>query len=84
MLKYHNPMIASSGYFAQVDTTLCITCGVCVESCPTGVLAAHSEAVVEWDRCIGRGVCVSRCSQEAINLQLDDCKGKPLDVSSIF
>ena len=84
MLKYHNPMIASSGYVAQVDSGFCIACGVCVESCPTGALAAHSEAVVEWDKCIGCGICVSRCNQDAISLQLDERKGKPLDVSSIF
>ena len=77
-------MIASSGYVAQVDSGLCIACGVCVESCPTGALAAHSEAVVEWDKCIGCGICVSRCNQDAISLQLDERKGKPLDVSSIF
>jgi len=47
-------------------------------------LAAHSEAVVEWDKCIGCGVCVNSCSQDAISLQVDERKGKLLNVSSIF
>lgn len=44
MLKYHNPMIASSGYVAQVDSGLCIACGVRVESCPP----AHWQRIQKW------------------------------------
>jgi ferredoxin len=84
MLKYHNPMIATSGYVARVDANRCLACGVCVASCPTGALTAHSEAVVEWELCIGCGVCVNRCNQEAISLQLDERKGIPLDVNAII
>ncbi len=83
MVKYHNPIMASSGYVAQVETGNCIACGICVESCPTGALTAHSEAVVAWEQCIGCGICVSRCAQGAITLQLDINKGLPLDVRAI-
>ncbi|MGO9416315.1 MAG: 4Fe-4S binding protein [Syntrophobacteraceae bacterium] len=34
MVKYGSPMLASSGYVAPVDETLCAACGTCVDACP--------------------------------------------------
>ncbi len=81
MTQHGVPMVASSGYVAQVDGGLCIACGECVHACPFG--AVHLEgnrAVVKWADCMGCGGCESRCTTGAMSLVLDGEKGIPLDV----
>ncbi len=75
-----SPMLASSGYVAQVDEQLCITCGDCEAVCP--FKAVHSEGSIRIDTiaCMGCGVCVSHCLQGAITLQRDLEKGEPLEI----
>ena len=80
MVKYGNPMVASSGYVAQVDADQCNSCGDCVEACPFGALSLDGAAVVSWDGCLGCGVCVGQCSTAGITLVRDERKGIPLDV----
>jgi len=81
MTKLGMPMMASSGYVAQVDTNLCATCGTCVDICPFLALSLdESSAALDWDKCMGCGVCVDKCQNKAINLVRDEAKGVPLDV----
>jgi ferredoxin len=80
MTKYGTPMMASSGFVAQVDNDLCTVCGNCVDTCPFGALSCNGMAVVNWDRCMGCGVCVGQCDLEAVALVRDERKGTPLDV----
>lgn len=80
MVKYGNPMLASSGYVAQVDRDRCNYCGDCVEACPFGALSVEDELTINWEKCMGCGVCLSRCSTEGIVLVRDERKGIPLDV----
>jgi ferredoxin len=79
------PMLASSGYVSQVDSALCIACGVCVETCPFGALEMGEESVlVSQGICMGCGVCVSSCEQGAISLLRDASKGEPLELHELL
>lgn len=80
MVKYGAPVVASSGYMAQVDETLCATCATCQEACPFEAIQVNETAVVNWETCMGCGVCVGQCPNEAMSLVRDERKGIPLDV----
>ena len=83
MVKYDVPMIASSGYVAQVDEELCIACGECETACPFDAIVLNDTSTVSWEQCMGCGVCEARCDTDAISLVLDERKGVPLDVREI-
>ena len=80
MLKYGIPMVASSGYIAQVDEMLCAACATCEETCPFGAIQVNGTAMVNWETCMGCGVCAGQCPNEAMSLVRDGRKGIPLDV----
>jgi len=87
MQAYQNgtPMLASSGYVAQVDADLCAACGTCVEFCPFEAIAVdNGYAYVDVTACMGCGVCVSKCPQEAISLLRDADKGEPLEIQNLM
>lgn len=83
MVKYGIPMVASSGYVAQVDQALCAGCGTCEELCPFEAVQVDETAVVKWEACMGCGVCVGQCPNEAVSLVRDEGKGIPLDVRAL-
>ncbi len=78
--KYAVPMVASSGYVAQVNETFCKSCAACAEACPFEAIQVKDVAMVSWETCMGCGVCVGRCPNNAITLVRDTGKGVPLDV----
>ena len=79
------PMLASSGYLAQVDEALCIQCGECEATCQFGALAMGENAMqVDSGKCMGCGVCVSHCAQDAIRLELAPEKGMPLELEKLI
>ncbi len=80
MMKYSIPMLASSGYVAQVDETLCAACTTCEDTCPFKAIQVDGTAIVSWEACMGCGVCVGHCPNEAMSLVRDERKGVPLDV----
>jgi ferredoxin len=80
MVKYGIPMMASSGYVAQVDETLCVACDTCKDACPFGAIQVDGTAVVKWEACMGCGVCVGQCPNKAMSLVRDEKKGVPFDV----
>ena len=82
-MKHGVPMVASSGYVAQVDETACIACGDCEEACPFGAIRVNGKSTVDWGKCMGCGVCEGRCEMDAVALVLDEGKGVPLDVRQI-
>jgi formate hydrogenlyase subunit 6/NADH:ubiquinone oxidoreductase subunit I len=80
MVKYGNPIVASSGYVAQVDEKLCAACGSCENACPFKAIKIEESANVNWEKCMGCGVCEGQCPNGAISLVRDERKGIPLDV----
>jgi ferredoxin len=79
------PMLASSGYVAQVDAELCAGCGTCAGSCQFGAISVDNGfARVDAAACMGCGVCVSQCSQEALALVRDPAKGEPLEIQKLI
>jgi NAD-dependent dihydropyrimidine dehydrogenase PreA subunit len=80
MVRYGNPMVASSGYVAKVDDKLCAACGACESACPFNAIKVEESANVTWEKCMGCGVCEGQCPNGAISLVRDERKGIPLDV----
>lgn len=81
MVKHDIPMMASSGYIAQLDNDICTACGTCIDVCPFNALSENEICVaIDWELCMGCGICVELCPNEAISLVLDEKKGVPLDV----
>jgi heterodisulfide reductase subunit A-like polyferredoxin len=79
------PMIASSGYVAQVDGDLCAACGTCADYCHFAAITVdNGYAVVDYEACMGCGVCVSQCSHEAVSLVRDPAKGEPLEIRKLI
>jgi ferredoxin len=79
------PMLASSGYVAQVDGDLCAACGLCADYCQFAAISVDDGfAHIDASACMGCGVCVSRCPQEAISLQRDPAKGEPLEIQKLI
>jgi Pyruvate/2-oxoacid:ferredoxin oxidoreductase delta subunit len=79
------PMLASSGYVAQVDDSACIACETCAETCQFGALALGDMFMqVNLEKCMGCGVCVDKCPQEAILLKRDESRGEPLEILDLM
>ena len=50
-----------------IDADECISCGVCVDACPQGVLELNDVATVtDEDSCIACGACQEACPAGAI------------------
>jgi Pyruvate/2-oxoacid:ferredoxin oxidoreductase delta subunit len=79
-----SPMLASSGYVAQVDKMSCIDCGDCEEACPFGAIQSMTGSY-EVDRsvCMGCGICVDLCAQGALELILARDRGMPLVIEAL-
>ena len=79
------PMIASSGYVAQVDKDLCAGCGSCADLCQFSAISVDDGfACIDATACMGCGVCVAHCPQEAISLRRDPAKGEPLEIQTLI
>jgi len=83
MQRHAVPMVASSGFVAEVDEGACIACGDCEEACPFDAITVNGRAAVTWESCMGCGVCEGQCGTGAIALVRDERKGIPLDVRKI-
>jgi ferredoxin len=61
--------VTVSYYQAEIDSALCLNCGLCIERCQVEALKegdGRSEVAIE--KCIGCGLCVSSCPEQAISL----------------
>ena len=80
MMKHDVPMVASSGFVAEVEEG---ACGTCEELCPFAAITLNGRSQVIWEKCMGCGVCEGHCDTGAITLVRDERKGVPLDVREI-
>jgi ferredoxin len=79
------PMLASSGYVAEVDEILCIGCGDCVEYCQFHALSVQDGvSCVAGEACMGCGICTSKCAQGALSLRLEPVRGEPLEICELM
>ncbi len=78
------PMLASSGFVAEVDPDRCVGCESCVEYCQFGALTADGTARVDEEKCMGCGVCISKCNQAAFSLRLAPEKGVPFELEKLM
>ncbi len=81
----HIPMLASSGYVAQIDKDICLDCGTCHSYCQFSALGFDDQGIsqVVLENCMGCGVCVSKCPTGAIELILEPSKGVPLEIANL-
>lgn len=83
--QHGTPMLASSGYLAQIDEDSCTACSTCTSFCQFGALnLASFQMSVDAALCMGCGVCVDKCPQEAISLRRDESKSAPLEILSLM
>ncbi len=56
-----------------IDTEECSGCGICVDTCPSGVLdlADDVATVANEDECTGCGACAEECPMGAIEIEED-------------
>jgi ferredoxin len=78
------PMLASSGFVAQVDRDLCQACGTCEQACQFAAIHLDEVACIDAAKCMGCGVCVGQCSKGAISLLRMKEKGEPLDIQALM
>jgi len=54
-----------------IDEEECTGCGICVDSCPNGVLEMADDivTVVNEDACEGCGTCMEECPMGAIEIE---------------
>jgi len=83
MVRRGVPMMASSGFVAEVDPHRCRGCGQCQQACAFHAVQVNGRAEVNAERCMGCGVCVDRCPEHALSLRREPRRGVPLDVSAM-
>lgn len=81
--KRGTPMLASSGYKAYQDEN-CISCGLCVKSCPFDALEIVNKELVVNTKCMGCGVCLETCPKDSLHLERDTTAGEPLEIQKIL
>jgi len=75
--------MASSGFVAAIDETLCTCCTICEEACMFGAIRVNGDVSLRWSACMGCGVCVGQCPAGALSLVRDMKKGLPLDLLTL-
>lgn len=78
------PMLAASGYRAEIDQDACIACGNCASYCSFHAIQTGDSTHIDAQACMGCGVCVHHCPQEAIQLVRDTSKGDPLEIERLM
>ena len=63
-------MAKKGKWLIQINTNWCKGCGICVEFCPTHVLALKEgkAVVIDPDECTGCRMCCLRCPDLAVEI----------------
>ncbi len=62
-------MHSVTSYLAEIDSTACSVCGICVDMCPMEAITLGEEAArLETEKCIGCGLCAHHCPENAARL----------------
>jgi len=63
-------LINWTNFLSNIDNSLCIGCGTCMEKCPVDAIQLNDDNIAEVNKiyCIGCGVCAHFCSENAISL----------------
>ncbi|MCL2389573.1 MAG: 4Fe-4S binding protein [Elusimicrobia bacterium] len=51
----------------KIDSKACVSCGVCVPTCPVEAIAQSGDTYVIDSKCVDCGVCVPSCPVNAIS-----------------
>ncbi|HIP91004.1 MAG TPA: 4Fe-4S dicluster domain-containing protein, partial [Methanothermococcus okinawensis] len=52
-----------------IDPKRCVSCGLCVEACPLGVIKSDTPyPEIDMDRCVYCGQCVETCPLDAVKI----------------
>jgi ferredoxin len=79
------PMLASSGYVAEVDRNKCKGCAKCSKFCQFGAInVVDGLKTIDYAKCMGCGACLTKCSNGAISLVRDQRKGEPLEIHKLM
>jgi ferredoxin len=70
-----------SNYFAKVDASACVACGVCTKRCHfTAITLLNGHATVDVSKCVGCSLCAVTCASKAIHIERkpeDQCHSHP-------
>jgi ferredoxin len=78
------PMLASSGYLAEIDEQKCKSCGKCIKTCQFKAISKNGKISIDETDCMGCGVCVNQCQYDAIHLVRAESKGIPLEICNLM
>lgn len=79
-------MFAGSGYFPEIDTDKCKTCGICVKQCNFMALEIKDgKVLVDTEKCMGCEACITSCNCDAIQMVAGDLSvAEPLDIGLLI
>ncbi|GMQ79568.1 MAG: 4Fe-4S binding protein [Anaerolineae bacterium] len=60
--------VARSNFVNQVEESLCVACGDCLDFCQFDALTMDEVCHVNEVKCVGCGVCVPTCPEDALGL----------------
>ncbi len=56
----------------EIDSTLCKSCGICIDYCIEGCMRMEDEdVVIDFRFCKGCGVCANECPTGAIKMVIE-------------
>jgi ferredoxin len=70
LIQHNVSVIEPSRFSAEVDPSLCTSCGTCVERCYFGAVVQEEEntAQINKEKCMGCGLCQVTCPSSAISM----------------